>query len=687
MGVIGFLLVVGESTLNFQNIGWLSKGDALFNYVGWEIFRQSPWTNPIGLNPNYGLEFSSSIVYSDSVPILAIFFKIFSKWLGEPFQYFGLWLLICFVLQAFFGYRLAELITKNKWIQLSISIIFLFTPVMFFRTNVHLALAGQFVILWAIYLNFNKNVNGLSWALLITIVLGIHFYLFVIVIGLWFGSLLDRSISTRRLRTKSTLLEILLISIVVSIGAWQYGYLAISTGSSSGMGYGGDQFNLVAFFNPLSWSLIIPNNIFTPPTIEGFAYVGLGVVGVMILGLIQLAQQNKRLHLFQQIHQYQFMLVAVFLMLIISISNNIDIGNSHYSIPISERILFFLNIVRASARLSWPFQYLTILVACWLIINGNKKANVALFLALCTLQVVDTSKGWIKIHEYFSSLKSVVTEHSLAHDFWRGLSTNYSVIKLVPPQNWPEGWNTYAAYAVENKMATNSVFLARFDMLKVQEAKAVTDKELVSGELNPKTIYVFQKWSDNLNQVIPKFDSSRDLLARIDGVTVLAPNYKICTQCSRVDSALEVESIVPKLSIGEVVKFSKENKGADLLLRGWTQVDSWGVWSIGSVSTLALPLSDLAPSQIKFSFRGMVGPKHQITTVEVLINGEYQKTIQVTKQLNNSILLDIPVKFRRDKFIVIEFKHLNPVSPKNAGYGNEDDRLLTLGMESVELIR
>jgi hypothetical protein len=32
VGIIGFLLVVGITPLNFHNIGWLSKGDALFDY-------------------------------------------------------------------------------------------------------------------------------------------------------------------------------------------------------------------------------------------------------------------------------------------------------------------------------------------------------------------------------------------------------------------------------------------------------------------------------------------------------------------------------------------------------------------------------------------------------------------------------------------------------------------------------
>jgi hypothetical protein len=178
LGLVGFLLAVGITPLNFQNIGWLSKGDALFNYIGWEIYRYGPWTNPVGLNPNYGLEFSSSIVYSDSIPIFAIFFKIFSGLLGEPFQYFGLWLLLCFVLQAMFGYKIAALLSPNKWLKLFIAAIFLFMPVMLFRANVHLALTGHFVLLWAIYLNLNRYSKSLQWAVLMSLVLGIHFYLF-----------------------------------------------------------------------------------------------------------------------------------------------------------------------------------------------------------------------------------------------------------------------------------------------------------------------------------------------------------------------------------------------------------------------------------------------------------------------------------------------------------------------------
>jgi len=687
IGFAGFLLVVGISVLNFQNIGWLSNGDTLFNYAGWAIFRHGPWTNPVGLNPNYGLEFGSSIVYSDSIPLLAIFFKLFSRWLGEPFQYFGLWLLSCFILQATFGYKLADLLTQNTWLKFFIASIFVFTPVMLFRMNVHLALAGHFVLLWAIYLNLKKSTNWGSWALLIFIVLGIHFYLFSMVFALWFGSLLDRRISTRYLSNKSFALEAILIILVMFISAWQYGYFAISVGEASSLGYGSDPFNFVGFFNPLNWSLFIKDNIFTPPTTEGLAYLGGGAIGALVLGLAQLGRRNERLALFQKAHQYQFMLIAIILMLIIAISNNVDIGNSHYKFAINDHLRNILSIVRSSSRLSWPFQYLIIFISFWLIINGYRKGLVAIFVTLCVLQIVDSSKGWMKLHEYFLNLDGKNIEYSLTHEFWTQVPKQYSVIKIIPPQHLPDGWYNFAAFAAQNQMATNSVFLARYDSLKVLLAKEKTALEISSGKLDSKTIYVFQKWSNYLNKVDPKFDVNRDLFAKINGITFLAPNYKICTDCKQVDSALEINSLVPQLKIGEVVNFSKESKGADFLLEGWSHSDVWGTWSSGVASIIAVPMGDSSPSKIRLSYRGLVGPKHPISNVKVLVNGQYLNTIKITKQLNNSALIPIPKELRQDKFILLKFEYVNPTSPKDAGYGNQDDRLLTLGIESIQILK
>ena len=102
--------MVGVNPLIPSNIGWLlNKLDPAQHFLGWDFYRNSPWTLPVGLNPRFGLDLSSSIVYSDSIPLLAIPFKVFASFLPSPFQYFGLWVLVCFILQAWACWKLIEL--------------------------------------------------------------------------------------------------------------------------------------------------------------------------------------------------------------------------------------------------------------------------------------------------------------------------------------------------------------------------------------------------------------------------------------------------------------------------------------------------------------------------------------------------------------------------------------------------
>ena len=91
-GLLVFLLVAGSSILDGSNIQWLGGSlDPAQHYLGWALYRDSPWTLPLGLNPNNGLEFSNAIVFSDSLPLFAILFKSLSHFLPHPFQYFDVW--------------------------------------------------------------------------------------------------------------------------------------------------------------------------------------------------------------------------------------------------------------------------------------------------------------------------------------------------------------------------------------------------------------------------------------------------------------------------------------------------------------------------------------------------------------------------------------------------------------------
>ena len=76
LGLGFFILVVGFGILNPRNVGWLlADFDMTLEYLGWAFYRYSPWTFPIGMNPNFGLDISSSIIFSNSLQFLHLFLK------------------------------------------------------------------------------------------------------------------------------------------------------------------------------------------------------------------------------------------------------------------------------------------------------------------------------------------------------------------------------------------------------------------------------------------------------------------------------------------------------------------------------------------------------------------------------------------------------------------------------------
>ena len=78
---------LGFDNLWFNKTNWLyGAGDLTNAQLSWQYFKNDIWRFPIGRNPNYGLEIANSIVFTDNIPLLAIFFKILNPIIYEKFQ-------------------------------------------------------------------------------------------------------------------------------------------------------------------------------------------------------------------------------------------------------------------------------------------------------------------------------------------------------------------------------------------------------------------------------------------------------------------------------------------------------------------------------------------------------------------------------------------------------------------------
>ncbi len=84
--------VLGIENISFKNTKWLyGTNDASLHQLGWHFFKNDVWRFPLGSNPNYGISLGNCIVFSDSIPLLAIFFKLIKPFISENFQYFSFW--------------------------------------------------------------------------------------------------------------------------------------------------------------------------------------------------------------------------------------------------------------------------------------------------------------------------------------------------------------------------------------------------------------------------------------------------------------------------------------------------------------------------------------------------------------------------------------------------------------------
>lgn len=117
IAIIGFVYIYGVHVLNPTYTDWLIKDahyDLSQHYLGWKAYRNGDWTFPIG-NTDYLLYPSkTSVIFTDSIPCLAVLFKLLSPVLPEEFQYFGLWGIMCFVLQAVFSARIINRFTNSR---------------------------------------------------------------------------------------------------------------------------------------------------------------------------------------------------------------------------------------------------------------------------------------------------------------------------------------------------------------------------------------------------------------------------------------------------------------------------------------------------------------------------------------------------------------------------------------------
>lgn len=542
VGGAAFLAIVGPQVLDVSNIGWLAQEDDSFtHYLGWEFFRRSPWTWPPGLNPDYGLQFSSSIIFSDSVPLLALALKPFSALMPAVFQYTGWWILACFVLQGYFAARIGGLFTRDTVVKLALATLLTFAPPMLWRLSVHYSLIPHWIILAAIYLYFalNSRFRWLHWVLLLGAGSLIHSYLFAMCAPIWLASLVRRHFHPAGASPHWSI-EIIAVLGVVALALFLGGFFPLRSDMLS-FGYGFFRLNVLSLINPdggidsaspWTWSALLPNLPHAPGDYEGFAYGGLGVLAAIGLTLPLLLTERRNIGG----HRIWPLAIVAVLLTLFAISPSIAVGNYGTDIPVPAFLMELAGTMRSSGRFFWPVWYLLPLGAAWLIYKGmGERATGPLLLMLAALQVYDTYPGWSDLRAKFETVGSSIAT-SLDDPELAAVASHYNAVRMLPAGNAAENWEQVAWFALRNGKPSDATYLARPDDDGYAAYMAGIDDTIAAHQLDHDALYFVNR--DYAAKIAPHM-TAEDAMFEVGDFYAYAPGW------SRFGASTSLETGTP----------------------------------------------------------------------------------------------------------------------------------------------
>ena len=548
IGTAVFIYVTGGAIINPTNRDWLMFGDAAQHYLGWEFFRHTPLLQwPIGANYPLGMELSGSIVFTDSIPIAAYIAKLFSPILPTTFQYLGIWIWLCFVLQAFFAQRFLKFFLSNKaHVYLGACFVVLSPPLIYRLVHTgygHIALASHWLILASFCLYLRPGRNDLRWSLLIALCWLIQAYFAPMVAAIWLPSLFKRLYKDRE--SFALLRSVSVVAITSFIVMWASGYFMI------GSNFNPEGWNYIFRWQPLSlvdsgtdgstgWSHLLGDRVQLDGETEAFSFLGTGVIFLMAISLARAALQNRITKVLVAIgtlvslsllfvfitrslplsrvlsmsallvvvvffsatllnlsrlsnssRTYVPLIIAVCMLAVYSMTNRVGFAQQTlFEYPLLPPLRQFTETFRTHGRSIWPLYYLVLFASIVIFAKtSSKKYTCLLLLALFCFQVFDSSSAVSLARHRFDSPQWV---SPMKDPRWEMFAKKYKHVVVVPPLNddQEERWIAIDEFANRYRLGTNSGSFSRFDQNVYTKSNQDRVAELVSEKPNKATLYI-----------------------------------------------------------------------------------------------------------------------------------------------------------------------------------------------------
>ena len=496
---IGFFLFPWEF-LNPLSVDWVwGSGDFEQHFIGWQFFLREPlFQFPLSRLNLYGDGIAQSIIFTDSIPIVAIPLKFLAGQVTAVFQYFGIFVLSSLVLQALFSYSYFRLSGVTALVSSALALVVCVAPPLLFRATCHTSLTAQWMLIAALILCKLKKQAWWRWFLLLSISLWVHLYLFVMCLLLFLSKL-----SRRHLLNRNGLFLFAGLSGLLLVQSYLLGYIPRIPSDATSSGYGIFTFNLLSPISSASnFSLILPGFELPYGSHEGFAF--LGPVLLIALTLLGFSSRPRKIFIDSFLSMDKKVLITVIAMALFAVSPVVSIGFHKIDLGRLPYPLFILgDTFRASGRFIWPLYYFLMLEAFGAVALAYTPTNLSPrrsqgFLTLVVLvSVISVSLG--DLHGY-SSLRRI--QFTGQPDTTRQPMENIraSILEasgrlprsyiFFPNLEAPHGFDVFARLALLSSSSTNGTYLARYNKSVISTQNADNKKALLGKRLDPEAVYV-----------------------------------------------------------------------------------------------------------------------------------------------------------------------------------------------------
>jgi hypothetical protein len=498
----------GADLVDPRSLGWLARGDSASHLVGWLFFAREPWHWPPARIESWLVPAGTTLGFADAIPLLAFPLKLLAGALEAPFQFFGLWFAACLILQAVLGSRLLAELGAGERLRAYGGALLALSPVLWDRfERGHFSLAAQWLILaaflaWARFFRSGGRLRYLAWlAVLPVLAAAIHPYL-TLITGALLAAIVPAALrfGARRAAVASGLLALAaLVSLAVAHAS---GFLGAGERLRAG-GWGNYSADLAAPLNPGTDSRLLPPLFAASESREGFAYLGLGVLAAGAIGLFLELRARRPAGAppaapgERDRHGLRALWIACSLLALVAALPAIRLFGVELASARSLTALLEvpLGAFRANGRLLWPLHALLAVAALRGLrpLAGRPLAGAAVLLLALALQLAERRIPADGPQRDFASGEEVAS--------WRRGAPGVTKVGMLPLYLQDGGdvfcggihgddWSRAAYLAAESGLSFDSGYVARLDAPLARARCAEGEARLVSGRLEPDTIYL-----------------------------------------------------------------------------------------------------------------------------------------------------------------------------------------------------